>query len=97
MVSPRCRPGRRQRAVHSRQHVIGWYLAADAQGNAAARAQNYAEAAKWYRLAADQGHAGAQDSLGIMYHFMPQDYVRAHMWFNLSAAQGHPRCCEKER
>ena len=53
--------------------------------------QNYAEALKWYRLAADQGHASAQYNLGIMYangQGVPQDYVRAHMWFNLSAAQG---------
>ena len=26
-----------------------------------------AEAARWYRLAADQGHAGAQYNLGLMY------------------------------
>ena len=54
--------------------------------------QNYAEALKWYRLAADQGDAGAQNNLGVMYangQGVPQDYVRAHMWFNLSAAQGN--------
>ena len=53
--------------------------------------QNYAEALKWYRLAADQGNAIAQYNLGFMYdngQGVPQDYVRAHMWFNLSAAQG---------
>ena len=53
--------------------------------------QDYAEALKWYRLAADQGHASAQCNLGVMYangEGVPQDYVRAHMWFNLSAAQG---------
>jgi uncharacterized protein len=46
---------------------------------------------KWYRLAADQGRADAQDILGTMYaqgQGVPQDYVRAHMWLNLSAAQG---------
>ena len=26
------------------------------------------EAAKWYRLAAEQDHAGAQFNLGVMYH-----------------------------
>ena len=26
-----------------------------------------AEAVRWYRLAADQGHAGAQYNLGVMY------------------------------
>ena len=29
--------------------------------------QDYAEAAKWYRLAADQGFAKAQNSLGAQY------------------------------
>ena len=53
--------------------------------------QDYAEAVKWYRLAAEQGLPRAQLSLGVMYfegHGVPLDYVRAHMWFNLSAAQG---------
>jgi TPR repeat protein len=55
-------------------------------------AQNYAEAVKWYRLAADQGDADAQFFLGTMYeqgHGVPQDYVQAHMWYNLAGAQGH--------
>jgi uncharacterized protein len=54
--------------------------------------QNYAEALKWYRLAADQGHAIAQNHLGLMYadgRGVPQDYVIAHMWLNLSAAKGY--------
>ena len=41
---------------------------------------------KWYRLAADQGHAKAQNNLGSIYvkgQGVPQDYVLAHMWFNL--------------
>ena len=44
---------------------------------------------KWYRLAADQGDASAQNHLGLMYykgHGVQQDFVRAHMWLNLSAA-----------
>ena len=53
--------------------------------------QDYAQAVKWYRLAADQGHAEAQRDLGVMYFYergIPQDDVQAHMWFNLAAAQG---------
>ena len=52
--------------------------------------QDDAEAARWYRLAADQGHADAQFNLGLGYATgkgVPQDYVESHMWFNLSAAQ----------
>ena len=46
---------------------------------------------RWYRLAAKQGDAGAQFSLGIMYgtgNGVPLDYVAAYMWYNLAAAQG---------
>ena len=42
--------------------------------------QNYAEAVKWYRLAADQGDASAQFNLGVMYdkgQGVPQDYAEA--------------------
>jgi len=53
--------------------------------------QDFAEAVKWYRLAANQGTAKAQAILGAMYadgQGVPQDYVQAHMWLNLAAAQG---------
>lgn len=57
-------------------------------GNGALK--NYAEAMKWFRLAADQGLALAQFNLGLMYAngLGPQDYVQAHTWLSLSAAQG---------
>ena len=47
---------------------------------------------RWYRLAADQGNAFAQNNLGLMYaqgFGVPEDIVLAYMWFNLSAAQGN--------
>ena len=53
--------------------------------------QDAAEAARWYRLAAGQGLADAQFSLGDRYESgkgVPQDYLQAHMWYNLAAAQG---------
>jgi TPR repeat protein len=52
--------------------------------------QDYTEAVKWYRLAAEHGYPDAKFNLGTMYgdgHGVPQDYVQAHMWFNLAAAQ----------
>ncbi|MEO2195917.1 MAG: tetratricopeptide repeat protein [bacterium] len=52
--------------------------------------QDDVEAVRWYRLAADQGLAGAQRNLGFMYangRGVPQDYVQAHMWFNLAASR----------
>ena len=53
--------------------------------------QDFVQAVKWYRLAADQGYASAQYNLGYMYsngQGVPQDYVQAHKWYNLAAAQG---------
>ena len=53
--------------------------------------QNYTEAVKWYRLAADQGDADAQTNLGTMYYFgkaVPQDYGEAMKWYRLAAEQG---------
>ncbi len=54
--------------------------------------QNYSKALQWYSLAAKQGNAVAQNSLGKLYsngHGVAKDYVKAHMWYNLAAAQGH--------
>jgi TPR repeat protein len=53
--------------------------------------QDYSEAVRWYRLAADQGRSNAQRRLGYMYfrgRGVPRDLIHAHMWLNLSAAQG---------
>ena len=49
-----------------------------------------AEAVRWYRLAAEQGHARAAYNLGLMYETgegVPQDYVRAHMWYKLAGSR----------
>jgi TPR repeat protein len=53
--------------------------------------QDYAEAVKWFRLAADQGQANAQCFLGLMYfegRGVARDYVNGHMWLSLVAAGG---------
>jgi TPR repeat protein len=52
--------------------------------------QDYAEAARLYRLAADQGYAVAQYDLGVSYrngNGVLQDDVQAHMWLNLAASR----------
>ena len=62
-------------------------------GNGNGVPQDDAEAVKWYRLAAEQGDARAQNNLGVSYEFgegVPQDDVTAHMWWNLAAANGNP-------
>ena len=53
-------------------------------------AKSHQEAAKWYRLAADQGVAEAQFALGAMYEQgqgVPQDYEEAVKWWRLAAEQ----------
>ena len=53
--------------------------------------QDYAEAVKWYRLAADQGLGRAQINLGNRYaqgEGVPKDLVQAHVWFNIAGAKG---------
>ncbi len=54
--------------------------------------QDYAEAVKWYRLAANQGDAEAQANLGRMYEFgqgVPQNYAEAMKWVRLAVNQGN--------
>ena len=56
--------------------------------------QDFVEAARWFRLAAEQGSAIAQYNLGDMYgngEGVPEDIVLAYMWYNLAAVQGHDR------
>ncbi len=55
--------------------------------------QDYAEAVKWYRLAAEQGDAGAQYNLGDMYangQGVPQDYAEAVKWYRLPPSRAMP-------
>ncbi len=54
-------------------------------------AQDYAEAVRWYKLAAAQGNSIAQHNLGAMYangKGVLQDDLQAHMWMNLAAVSG---------
>jgi TPR repeat protein len=45
------------------------------------------EAMKWYRLAAEQGYAEAQNNIGSMYKKgkgVLQDNVLVHIWYNIA-------------
>ena len=47
---------------------------------------------RWFRLAADQGHADAQFELGVKYETgegVPQDDAEAVRWYRLAAEQGY--------
>lgn len=54
--------------------------------------QNYAEAAKWFRRAAEQGDVGAQYDLGDAYYQgkgVAQDYGDAVKWYRRAAERRH--------
>jgi uncharacterized protein len=51
----------------------------------------YDNAAYWYLLAAEQGHADAQSNLGVMYHqgkVIPHDDKTAAKWYTFAAEKG---------
>jgi len=55
---------------------------------------DYQTALKKFLPLADQGDAGAQTYLGVMYaegQGVPQDYVEAQKWYRRAADQGHTR------
>ena len=67
------------------QTDLGWmYVAGEGL------AKDYAEALKWFRLAASRDYE-AQHALGFMYEAglgAPKDLVQAYMWLSLAAAHG---------
>ena len=55
--------------------------------------KDYAEAARWYQLAADQGFSKAQANLGVLYAEglgVEQDFGQAADWFLQAAEKGNP-------
>ena len=55
--------------------------------------RDFKEALKWFQLAAEQGVAEAQFSLGLTYYNgdgVNQDFKKAVRWFQMAAAQNHP-------
>ena len=59
---------------------------------------SYAEAAYWYRRAAEQGYAPAQYNLAELYsvgYGVPRDIEHALRWMDRAAQQGHERAVER--
>ncbi len=57
--------------------------------------QSTAEAASWFRRAAEQDYTEAQHNLGAMYgsgQGVKRDYVQAYKWLNICAAKGNTGC-----
>jgi hypothetical protein len=68
-----------------------WHLAYLYEYGGAGVKQDYAEAMKWYRKAADQGEANAQVSIGWMYSNglgVKKDDAEAFKWYLMAAEQG---------
>jgi hypothetical protein len=64
------------------------------KGLKAAQSGDFATAMKEWRPLAEQGLAGAQNNLGLMYDKgtgVLQDTIAAHMWFNIAAANGNTK------
>ena len=62
--------------------------------------QDHDEAARWYRLAAEQGNANAQNNLGTMYadgQGVKKDDAEALRWWRKAADQGHAKAQEQLR
>ena len=54
--------------------------------------QDYAEAIKWYRKAADQGNAASEEAIGSLYQWgqgVAKDYTEAVKWYRRAAVQGY--------
>lgn len=63
-------------------------------GNGRGVEANAQEAAKWYRRAAEQGHAKAQFAAGNLYLGgvgVKADMAEARRWLQKAAEQGHQR------
>ena len=83
VVSPGGGAGRRERAVRPRR---------DVRQRPGRRGRTSAQAVQWYRKAAEQGNAGAQYALGVMYDLgrgIARDYSQAVLWYRSAAEQGN--------
>jgi hypothetical protein len=94
---------------------LKWFRKSAEQGNAPAQyrlgrryqegdgvTQDYAEAAKRFRMLVERGFVpAAQAALGELYERggpgLLQDTIAAHMWLNIAVANGHPFPEDRDR
>src|SRR5215469_15827653 len=70
--------------VDAQKHLATMYV------GGAGGEPNFAEAARWYQIAADKGDAKSQFNLGVCYEKglgVPQDNVNAVKWYQKAANQ----------
>jgi uncharacterized protein len=83
---------RRGLQLDSNQADLQFYLGRAYDRGDGVPKQDFAQAATWWRKAAEQGHAPAQSTLGYLYFSgkgVPQDDVEAATWWRKAADQGH--------
>ncbi len=54
--------------------------------------RDFVQAANWYKIAAEQGHARSQHNLALMYESgqgVPRNTAQAAKWYRMAAEQGH--------
>ena len=74
------------------ENAIAWTKLGKMHAEGDGVPKNAAEAAKWFRLAADQGNAEAQAKLGELYadgNGVEKNVTEAAKWFRLAADQGN--------
>ena len=52
------------------------------------------EAAKWYKLSAEQGDAQSQGNIGVMYYAgqgVALDYIQAYKWLYIAGNKGYEK------
>ena len=84
--------GAEQGKAYAQKNLGYMYRYGEGMHNGESVPQDYVEAVRWYRLAAEQGYAPAQLDLGEMYYNgegVPQDYVTAVRWYRLPAQGGY--------
>jgi TonB family protein len=72
-------------------NVVSMYVLGEIYSSGKGAVQDYAEAASWYRKAADANYAPAMVELGKLYETgrgVDQDLVEAARWYRLSAEAG---------
>jgi len=81
------------------QHSLGWKYLPLSGGNSLLRPDS-AQAAFWFRKAAEQGHWGAQVQLSILYvsgESLPQDGPKALAWLHTAIERGNKAHVELHR
>ena len=75
----------------TKAEVERWYRLGQSYYDGDGVPEDYSEAVKWFRLAAERGHALAQYYFGICCHHargVPEDYVEAIKWYRKAGTQG---------